>query len=282
MSTSINQDLITYQYIEDIIKFYSQFMDEDKKYILTANQLKNDFEELTNYLIKWANIDLEDFVLLLNVINKNGIIKYTKQKDLFRTGFDNNDFIESIELNFFKEEIIANDFKDLEIEFNIYQTLLGRVIIASISDYICYLHLINENDKEAIAKLKVYFRSAKIQQKSKNVHLEAIQKINNPENDMPIQVLVQGSKLQEQVWKELVKLPYKSIFTYLDIAQKINQPKATRAVGTAISKNPIAILTPCHRIIQSSGKIGEYMWGTHRKKALLIYEFLNQKNKNII
>ena len=277
MSESINQDLIIYQYIEDIINFYSQNSFENKKNILTINQLKLDFEEATNYLIQWSNIAIDDFVLLLNVINKNGIIKYTKQNDLFRKGFENNDFIESVELNFFKKEIITSNFKDLEIDYNIYQTLLGRAIIASISDYICYLHFIENNDEKAIQNLKNYFKEACIQQKSKNVHLEAIQKINNPEDEFPIQILVQGSDLQEKVWKELVKLPYKSIFTYLDIAKKIQLPKASRAIGTAIGKNPIAILIPCHRIIQSSGKIGEYLWGINRKKALLIYEFLNQK-----
>ena len=121
------------------------------------------------------------------------------------------------------------------------------------------------------------FKNAVIIKKSKNIHLEAIQKINNPENNMPIHVIVNATLFQEKIWNELVKLPYKSIFTYNEIANKIGIEKANRAVGTAIGKNPVAILIPCHRIIQSGGKIGEYMWGTNRKKALLIYEFLNKK-----
>lgn len=276
MSTNINQNLITYQYIQNIIDFYSQHIELNKKFTLTSKTLKTDFNDITDYLTQWAHIEIDDFVLLLNIINKNGIIKYTQQQDLFHSGFINDDFVASVKLKFFSAEYIKKEFKGLTIYYNIYQTIFGKALIASISDYICFLHFC-ETDVETTEVLKKMFKNAMIIKKSKNIHLEAIQKINNPENNMPIHVIVNATLFQEKIWNELVKLPYKSIFTYNEIANKIGIEKANRAVGTAIGKNPIAILIPCHRIIRTSGKIGEYMWGKNRKKALLIYEFLNKK-----
>ncbi len=66
--------------------------------------------------------------------------------------------------------------------------------------------------------------------------------------------------------------------TYGEIANDINKPKASRAVGTAIGSNPVAFLIPCHRVIQSSGKLGGYMWGTTRKQAIIGWEAV-QVNK---
>lgn len=81
-----------------------------------------------------------------------------------------------------------------------------------------------------------------------------------------------GTPFQEKVWQELLKIPYGQTRTYKDIACKINNPKAVRAVGTAIGRNPINILIPCHRVIKSNGQIGEFQAGANIKKALLEIE----------
>ena len=87
-----------------------------------------------------------------------------------------------------------------------------------------------------------------------------------------IHVWVQGTNFQLKVWEALLKIPQGCVTTYQHIAESIQNPKAVRAVGTAIGSNPIAYLIPCHRVIKSSGIIGEYHWGSMRKKAILGYE----------
>jgi len=265
-----------YEYIHVVIEFYSNQMIEDKKFIITEKDVNTRFDKLSFYLKKWGNIDLPDFILLLNFINKHSLPKYISQNNLFKKKLNTIDFTASVHLNFFNPETVKNKYTGLEINYNIFNSRFGKVIIASISDYICFVYFI-ETDEQALNILKNYFKKAHFIKKSKNIHLEALEKINNPENDSPIQVLVNASSLQENVWKQLALLPYKNIYNYGEIALQINNANANRAVGTAIGKNPIAVLIPCHRVIQSSGKIGEFMWGTNRKKALLIYEILSLK-----
>ena len=74
------------------------------------------------------------------------------------------------------------------------------------------------------------------------------------------------------MWDALLKIPMGSLSTYGEIAEQIGNPKASRAVGTAIGSNPIAHLIPCHRVIQASGNSGQYHWGSVRKKAMIGWE----------
>ena len=85
-------------------------------------------------------------------------------------------------------------------------------------------------------------------------------------------VLAQGTNFQLKVWEALLRIPAGAVSTYSHIARSIGQPKAQRAVGTAIGSNPVAFLIPCHRVIQSTGKLGGYHWGETRKSAIVGWE----------
>jgi AraC family transcriptional regulator of adaptative response/methylated-DNA-[protein]-cysteine methyltransferase len=74
------------------------------------------------------------------------------------------------------------------------------------------------------------------------------------------------------VWAALLKIPFGMLTTYGSIAESIHKPGSSRAVGTAIGSNPVAFLIPCHRVIQSGGSLGGYMWGTTRKAAIIGWE----------
>jgi len=81
-----------------------------------------------------------------------------------------------------------------------------------------------------------------------------------------------GTAFQKQVWQELFKIPFCRTVSYKDVAQRIRNPKAHRAVGSAIGRNPVGIIIPCHRVIASDGSIGGYSGGIEKKKRLLKLE----------
>lgn len=81
-----------------------------------------------------------------------------------------------------------------------------------------------------------------------------------------------GTKFQMTVWSELKNIPYGDTKTYKEIAKSIGKPKAIRAVASAIGKNPIMIIIPCHRVIGSDGKLHGYAYGLDLKKKLLVIE----------
>ena len=81
-----------------------------------------------------------------------------------------------------------------------------------------------------------------------------------------------GTEFQEKVWNEVYKIPYGEVVTYKQIAQNIGNAKAVRAVGTAVGRNPIAIVVPCHRVVGCNNSIGGYAYGIQIKKELLRLE----------
>jgi AraC family transcriptional regulator of adaptative response/methylated-DNA-[protein]-cysteine methyltransferase len=88
----------------------------------------------------------------------------------------------------------------------------------------------------------------------------------------PLSILVRGTNFQVRVWDALLRIPPGTVATYEDIAVAVGRPGATRAVGTAISRNPVAYLIPCHRVIRKTGVFGSYHWGPSRKVAILLHE----------
>jgi AraC family transcriptional regulator of adaptative response/methylated-DNA-[protein]-cysteine methyltransferase len=91
-------------------------------------------------------------------------------------------------------------------------------------------------------------------------------------NRAPAQLFLIGAPFQIKVWEALMSIPTGHVTTYSDIAQAIGHPKAVRAVGTAVGRNPISWLIPCHRALRKSGGLGGYHWGLPVKRAMLAWE----------
>ncbi|MEO0731818.1 MAG: methylated-DNA--[protein]-cysteine S-methyltransferase [Bacteroidota bacterium] len=90
--------------------------------------------------------------------------------------------------------------------------------------------------------------------------------------EQPLRVYLRGTPFQVQVWKALLAVPAGQLVSYADLANRINRPRAVRAVGTAVGKNPLAYLIPCHRVIRANGLSGQYRWGAERKRLINAYE----------
>jgi AraC family transcriptional regulator of adaptative response/methylated-DNA-[protein]-cysteine methyltransferase len=88
-----------------------------------------------------------------------------------------------------------------------------------------------------------------------------------PSMTLPLDPL--GTAFQKRVWAELRRIPRGRTRSYRDIAERIGQPSAVRAVAQACASNPVAVLIPCHRVVRSTGALGGYRWGVERKQALL-------------
>ena len=86
-----------------------------------------------------------------------------------------------------------------------------------------------------------------------------------------------GTAFERAVWRCLKEIPYGETRSYGWLAEKVGRPKATRAVGQALSKNPIPIVFPCHRVVESDGSLGGYSGGTEKKRRLLALEFYSER-----
>ena len=90
--------------------------------------------------------------------------------------------------------------------------------------------------------------------------------------DQPLRVVLIGTDFEVRVWETLLKIPMGQATTYSSIAANVNSPKASRAVGAAVGKNPVSFVVPCHRVIGKSGALTGYHWGITRKQAMLDWE----------
>ena len=95
---------------------------------------------------------------------------------------------------------------------------------------------------------------------------------NEWQADQPLRVVMIGTDFEVRVWETLLRIPMGAATTYSAVAEKIGKPKAVRAVGTAVGKNPISFVVPCHRVLGKSGDLCGYHWGLTRKKAILGWE----------
>lgn len=90
--------------------------------------------------------------------------------------------------------------------------------------------------------------------------------------DQPVRLVLIGTDFEVRVWEALLRIPMGRAVSYADIARHLGQPTASRAVGTAVGRNPISFVVPCHRVLRGDGNLGGYHWGLTRKKALIGWE----------
>jgi AraC family transcriptional regulator of adaptative response/methylated-DNA-[protein]-cysteine methyltransferase len=159
----------------------------------------------------------------------------------------------------------------LRIHYAIVNCFLGRLFVATTEKGICGVR-IGSSDEELLRSFKSEFRFAEIQKNSQSL-TESVEIIlehlkgQSPHLKLPLDI--QGTAFQWRVWQELQKIPYGATRSYRQIAAKLGQPTAVRAVARACAKNPVAIVVPCHRVVRHDGSLGGYRWGIERKRALL-------------
>lgn len=161
---------------------------------------------------------------------------------------------------------------NLQINYYFYDSPFGNLLAGSTTKGICYL-MFAEKTEAAINVLKSRFPNAEFVQKSDDFQQRGVAFFTSYGNtNEELKLHLKGTDFQLKVWESLLKIPLGKLSTYGKIANELHNPGASRAVGTAIGSNPVAFLIPCHRVIQTSGNLGGYMWGVTRKQAIIGWE----------
>lgn len=163
--------------------------------------------------------------------------------------------------------------QDLTVTYGWHATSLGDLLIATTPRGICWLGFRVENARaETLRRLRNYWPQAQMIEDvtATSRWAELIEKKWLQGDDAtPLPLDIHGTNFQLQVWRALLRIPHGALVSYRDVARGIGKPTAARAVGTAVGDNPISLLIPCHRVIQSSGIIENYGWGSDRKRVLI-------------
>lgn len=225
---------------------------------------------------EWAGVSPKKFLQYISIeYSKQLLDKKLSLADVsFETGLSGTSRLHDLFINI--EGMTPGEYKNagenLVINYSHAETPFGDVLIASTVKGICHLSFIN-NRAEAIQELQQSFQQASFVQKTDILQQNALKIFSYDWSDLQqIKLHLKGTEFQLKVWQALLQIPSGYADTYSGIADKINLPKASRAVGTAIGNNPVAFLIPCHRVIRSTGITGEYRWHSDRKTALLGWE----------
>ena len=178
------------------------------------------------------------------------------------------------------EAVTPGQFKGrgagLVLRYGVHPTPFGACLLALSERGICALWFVEEaGEGAAVEALQREWPDARLSE-DRDATGEAVTRIfHRPwrveEGRLPL--FLRGTNFQLKVWQALLQIPEGAVVSYGTLAGALGVPAAARAVGSAVGKNPIAYLIPCHRVLRGSGEVGGYRWDTMRKKALLAREF---------
>ncbi len=157
-----------------------------------------------------------------------------------------------------------------------FPTPFGPAVAVETSVGIAHLAFLDDRE-QALAEGKKHFPDAELVAHA-GPHTERVMQYFREHTSpaRPIGLDLRGTPFQLQVWHALLSIPPGQAVSYGDLAQAIGKPAASRAVGTAVGKNPIAYLIPCHRVIRGDGGTGGYRWGVERKVVMTGWEKVRQ------
>ncbi|MEM7297912.1 MAG: methylated-DNA--[protein]-cysteine S-methyltransferase [Bacteroidota bacterium] len=262
--------------VEQVITFIDQHqteqpsLDDISKHVcLSKFHLQRVFQE-------WAGVTPKQFLQYLTVEHSKSLLRLGKStlETSYEAGLSGNGRLHDL---FVKCEAVSpgefkNKGKDLRIRWQIIQTVFGTTLIAETGKGICKVSFLGDG-VSPLEELLVDFPNAHFENKLGTNGILLKQYFETWQvPKQKINLHFRGTPFQLQVWKALLQIPPAQFVAYQDIGNSIGKPKAVRAIGTAIGKNPIAYLIPCHRVIKNNGFLGHYRWNDERKKIINAFE----------
>lgn len=227
----------------------------------------------------WAGVSPKQFLRYISVEHAKQILKESTNTLLdaaHETGLSGTGRLHDLFVKI--EGMTPGEYKNggenLSILYHFAESPFGTILTAATSKGICHMSFVEDGPAvkmNAVETLKTHFPKARFEAKNDALQQNALRFFTQQDTD-PVRLHLKGTDFQLKVWESLLKIPSGALSTYGQIAADIQNPNASRAVGTAIGSNPVAFLIPCHRVIQSTGVIGGYMWGTTRKTAIIGWE----------
>lgn len=230
---------------------------------------------------EWAGVSPKKFLQYLTLDYAKGLLQ-NDRLSLFdtaiETGLSGTGRLHDLFVNI--EGMTPGEYKNggeaLTIRYRFADSPFGELLVAATEKGICHLAFV-DNRAEALETLRGFFPNARMEASDSPLHEAALRVFSGAAPLETVRLHLKGTPFQLKVWEALLKIPAGGLSTYTSVAGGIGQPGALRAVGTAIGRNPVAYLIPCHRVIQSTGSFGQYRWGSPRKRAMIGWEAVRRE-----
>lgn len=265
-----------YSRVEQAIRYLEHHVQDQPDLLALAQQAGLSEFHFQRLFRRWAGVTPKAFLQCLTLGHAKALL--AESRSLLDTslelGLSGTGRLHDLFLNL--EAMTPGEYKragaGLVIRWGTHATPFGEALFAITGRGLCALSFL-ETDSQgtALAELRTRWPGAVLMEdtlSSEPYALEvASRMLGTPRQ--PLSLLLKGSPFQIKVWQALLAIPDGQVASYQCLAGLVASPKAARAVGSALARNPIGYLIPCHRVIRATGALGDYQWGAARKRALL-------------
>ena len=286
-------DTTDYIRIEAALAYLSQHAEAQPALADVAAHVGLSEHHLQRVFTRWAGISPKRFLQFQTVESAKTLLRHSRSvlDTTYSTGLSSGGRLHDLFVTL--EAMTPGEFKSggagLTIITGFHESPFGECLIALTDRGVCGLSFVLDGDRAlALSELQQRWPGAVLVDDIAATRPVA-QRIfaawdgtpwepalggiaDNGVTPTALSVLVRGTNFQVRVWEALLRIPPGTVASYEDVACAIGQTGATRAVGSAIARNPVAYLIPCHRVIRKAGVFGSYHWGAARKVAMLMRE----------
>ncbi|HEX9511250.1 MAG TPA: methylated-DNA--[protein]-cysteine S-methyltransferase [Puia sp.] len=289
-------DLTNYDRIATAIEYMKTHFKEQPDLNEVAEKVHLSPFHFQRLFSEWAGVSPKKFLQYLSIGYAKSLLQNkgaTLFDTAFETGLSGTGRLHDLFIGI--EGMTPGEYKNggeaLSINYSFAESPFGEIIVASTPKGICHLafagksvdvlaspvsasgKILPSDEQAAFSALRERYPNATYRQTVDLIQQNALYIFSQDWSRLSdIKLHLKGTPFQIKVWEALLNIPMGSLSSYSLISEKIGNPAASRAVGSAVGSNPVAFLIPCHRVIRSTGETGEYHWGSTRKTAMIGWE----------
>lgn len=271
-------EMTDYERIEKAIYFISAHLHSQPGLDEIAAHLHLSPFHFQRMFCRWAGVTPKRFLQVLTLERAKQLLRDSKSllevSDSLGLSSGSRLYDHFVQL----EAVTPGEYKiggaGLSIAYAVHDTPFGPAFIASTSRGVCQFSFMQDRTLAVhLADLSCKWPQAVFyeERQATQAIIDAMFGMAG-RPDRPVSLHVKGTNFQVSVWRALLHIPPAAVVSYSQIAKAVGRPNAVRAVGSAVGANPVALLIPCHRVIQQGGKLGGYHWGEARKHAIHAWE----------
>jgi len=268
-----------YSRVEHAIRFLTEHVTEQPSLERVAAEVGLSPFHFQRLFQRWAGVSPKRLLQVLTLEEAKRMLAESRSllEVSHEVGLSGSSRLHDLFLNL--ERMTPGEYKaqaaGLTVYWGVEDTPFGPALFAALDRGLCGLSFLHDGDQDgALAELRARWPGAELEQEGARIqgYAESLNARMRGGPGQPLGLVLKGTPFQLRTWEALLRIPAGKAVSYRDLAALSGSPQAIRAVGTVVGQNPIAWLIPCHRVIQATGALGQYHWGTPRKQAILAFE----------
>jgi AraC family transcriptional regulator of adaptative response/methylated-DNA-[protein]-cysteine methyltransferase len=279
MLDTIHHTQSDYSYVKRALAFISENWRVQPSLEAIATEVNVSPGHLQRVFTRWAGISPKAFLQALTLDHARAMLRDSASilDTAYEVGLSGPSRLHDLFIT--HDGMTPGEYKlqgrGLVIHYGFHPCPFGNALVMVTVQGLCGLAFADEGEEtSALADMKSRWPNASYHEDSARTAPFAGRIFNTDlwQPDTPLRVVLIGTDFEIRVWETLLRIPVGKASTYSDIAAHLGKPKAARAVGAAVGKNPISFVVPCHRVLGKSGGLCGYHWGLTRKQAILGWE----------